>query len=315
MNEAKSARKKEKGESLEFTKEKISDEILEQIEEIFQKFFKKQEENSNKTMQEWLLELLEEEFPEKEGREVFEITKEIADSVKFYEKELEDFNQSIRTGITKESWFLEKLQDKAKGLSADYFGNLLFEMNDELVKANQKMGRILANSNEKKKNGLKLKKTIRKCKIRWNSYNTKEVALELGREAKSQLTFWQNGMTCLNCPKILEAIEKDKNYKLKVVAAGALKVAGEKKMLPYGFHQLTTECLTKIACMSVDNLKTVWRISKGEQTMREASDEIEKRILVLYSSFDMQNRGALYFYAPLLGEMTESMLYKIVNGK
>lgn len=62
------------------------------IEEIFQEFLEGRNENSKK----------------------------IADSVELYEKELEDFNRSMRAGITKESWFLEKLQDKAKGLSIDY---------------------------------------------------------------------------------------------------------------------------------------------------------------------------------------------------
>ena len=85
MNGTKSAKEYRKGEQLEITEEKMTEETLEKIEEIFQEFLEGRNENSKK----------------------------IADSVELYEKELEDFNRSMRAGITKESWFLEKLQDKA----------------------------------------------------------------------------------------------------------------------------------------------------------------------------------------------------------
>lgn len=47
--------------------------------------------------------------------------------------------------------------------------------------------------------------------------------------------------------------------------------------------------------------------------MREATEEIEKCILVLYSSFDLKNVDFLCFYAPLLGRVTEDVLNRTTD--
>ena len=86
MNGTKSAKEYRKGEQLEITEEKMTEETLEKIEEIFQEFLEGRNENSKK----------------------------IADSVELYEKELEDFNRSMRAGITKESLFWKSYRIKRK---------------------------------------------------------------------------------------------------------------------------------------------------------------------------------------------------------
>lgn len=294
MNGTKSAKEYRKGEQLEITEEKMTEETLEKIEEIFQEFLEGRNENSKK----------------------------IADSVELYEKELEDFNRSMRAGITKESWFLEKLQDKAKGFSIDYFGNILLEMNQKLVEANRIMRELLFELEEIDEIEIEEKKIINKRKPKWNSYNTKEVALELGREAKSQFLLWSQNDEWLKNSQFLENLAKswfeqeintNKNSELKNVIAEALKTAGKEQLLPYQFSQLSTEWLTRIACVSVEHLKIIWETAKGEMTMREATEEIEKCILVLYSSFDLKNVDFLCFYAPLLGRVTEDVLNRTTD--
>ena len=294
MNGTKSAKEYRKGERLEITEEKMTEETLEKIEEIFQEFLEGRNENSKK----------------------------IADSVELYEKELEDFNRSMRAGITKESWFLEKLQDKAKGFSIDYFGNILLEMNQKLVEANRIMRELLFEPEEIDEIEIEEKKIINKRKPKWNSYNTKEVALELGREAKSQFLLWSQNDEWLKNSQFLENLAKswfeqeintNKNSELKNVIAEALKTAGKEQLLPYQFSRLSTEWLTRIACVSVEHLKIIWETAKGEMAMREATEEIEKCILVLYSSFDLKNVDFFCFYAPLLGRVTEDVLNRTTD--
>lgn len=294
MNGTKSAKEYRKGERLEITEEKMTEKTLEKIEEIFQEFLEGRNENSKK----------------------------IADSVELYEKELEDFNRSMRAGITKESWFLEKLQDKAKGFSIDYFGNILLEMNQKLVEANRIMRELLFEPEEIDEIEIEEKKIINKRKPKWNSYNTKEVALELGREAKSQFLLWSQNDEWLKNSQFLENLAKswfeqeintNKNSELKNVIAEALKTAGKEQLLPYQFSRLSTEWLTRIACVSVEHLKIIWETAKGEMAMREATEEIEKCILVLYSSFDLKNVDFFCFYAPLLGRVTEDVLNRTTD--
>ena len=47
--------------------------------------------------------------------------------------------------------------------------------------------------------------------------------------------------------------------------------------------------------------------------MREATEEIEKCILVLYSSFDLKNVDFFCFYAPLLGRVIEDVLNRTAD--
>lgn len=68
----------------------------------------------------------------------------------------------MRAGITKESWFLEKLQDKAKGLSIDYFGNILLEMNQKLAESNRTMSKLLFETEEIDRTNIERKKNRKK---------------------------------------------------------------------------------------------------------------------------------------------------------
>lgn len=65
-----------------------------------------------------------------------------------------------------------------------------WEMNQKLAESNRTMSKLLFETEEIDRTNIERKKTVRKCKTKWNSYNTKEVALELAREAKCQLMFW-----------------------------------------------------------------------------------------------------------------------------
>lgn len=123
--------------------EGLTEEEIKNVQEIFQRFIKKYEEDTDRETGEWLYEQLKEELPEKEEEELQAIADEIIQAIEAYDKDLEDLNASCKKGITKESWFAEKLQDGAKGVAVDQFGEYLREVDKNFAMSNMQMARTV----------------------------------------------------------------------------------------------------------------------------------------------------------------------------
>ena len=118
-------------------------------------------------------------------------------------------------------------------------------MNQKLAESNRTMSKLLFETEEIDRTNIEQKKTVRKCKTKWNSYNTKEVALELAREAKCQLMFWNQKDEWLKNSQFLENLAKswfeqeintNKNSELKNVIAEALRPQGKNRFFHINFH-------------------------------------------------------------------------------
>ena len=91
--------------------EGLTEKEIREVQKIFHRFLKKYEENPEADTKEWLFEQLKEELPEKKEEELESIAEEIVTAIEEYQKDLDEFNQSCRKGITKESLLAEKKQD------------------------------------------------------------------------------------------------------------------------------------------------------------------------------------------------------------
>ena len=105
--------------------EGLAEQEVKEVQKIFQRFLKKYKENPDKETSKWLFEQLKEELPEKEEAELHKIADEIVEAINDYQNDLDDLNKSCRKGITKASWLAEKLQDGAKGVAVNEFGEYL----------------------------------------------------------------------------------------------------------------------------------------------------------------------------------------------
>ncbi len=128
---------------IELNVEDLTEKEVAEVNQIFRRFIKKYEENTNKDIQEWLVEQLQEELPDRSLEEISKIAEEIQESVEEYNKDLEELNNSCRQGMTKEQWFAERLQDSAKGMSVNQFGNYLSGIDSVLETANRQMERAV----------------------------------------------------------------------------------------------------------------------------------------------------------------------------
>ena len=128
---------------MEINIEGLTEKEVVEVREIFQRFINRYKENQDKETTEWLVEQLQEELPDKSREEICDIAEEIQEAVVSYDNDLKDLNQSCKYGMTKEQWFAEKVQDSAKGMAVNRFGNYLSQIDETLKMANSQMERAV----------------------------------------------------------------------------------------------------------------------------------------------------------------------------
>lgn len=122
----------------------LSEEEVKEVEKIFQRFLQAYKDNREKEPVDWLKEQLQKELPEEPVESIEKMAQEIVESITSYDENLEQLNESCKKGITKESWLAEKMQDGAKGMALNQFGEYLYEIDNNLEIANcQMLGTIL----------------------------------------------------------------------------------------------------------------------------------------------------------------------------
>ncbi|MBM6753046.1 hypothetical protein H6A65_16420 [Mediterraneibacter glycyrrhizinilyticus] len=123
--------------------EGLTEKEVGEVQKIFARFLKKYKENPERETVEWLSEQLKEELPEKNLEEIRSIAQEIKAAVEEYDRDLEDLNKSVKKGISKAAWLSEKIQDGAKGVAVNQYGDYLREIDHNFVNANAQMARTI----------------------------------------------------------------------------------------------------------------------------------------------------------------------------
>ena len=125
--------------------EGLTEEEVKEVKEIFQRFIDRYKENPDDTSYEWLKEQLQEELPDRGEEDIQDIADEIIEAIEEYDRDLEDLNKTCKSGITKESWLADKLQESAKGVAVNNMGEYLYQIDQALEEANEQMIDIMLN--------------------------------------------------------------------------------------------------------------------------------------------------------------------------
>lgn len=97
---------------------------------------------------EWLKELFREELPDLDEDELEEESSEIVMVINEFDLNLESINEAIASGISKEAWLANKLQETAVGMSINEYGMELQNIDDFLYKKNAEMHEALTRSSD-----------------------------------------------------------------------------------------------------------------------------------------------------------------------
>lgn len=186
-----------------------------------------------------------------------------------------------------------------------------------------------------KEDAVKLQKDVqekgRVPKHDWNVYNTKELALNLGRNAGLagiHAAVLTTGFDMVSKVVQGEKIEADEVVDLalksgsdagvKAAAAGALKVAAEKGMVTLIPPGTPAGMIANIACLGIENAKILAKVATGEISMSEALDKMGRTSTSMIYGLGWGGTGMLMgvwvlSLVPLVGPLVGGVVGGIVG--
>lgn len=124
--------------------EGLTVEEAEKVKEIWKRFIKAYQESGEEQEEFlWLEKQLQKELPEKSGEEIRRMKEEIMDSIREYDAGLQNLTASVEKGKTKERWFAERVEDAAKGVAVNAYGDYLNQIHTAMDEANTQMLRTV----------------------------------------------------------------------------------------------------------------------------------------------------------------------------
>ena len=142
-------------------------------------------------------------------------------------------------------------------------------------------------------------------KTDWNSYQTKELALNIGKQAGQagiHAAFLGTGINLAKNVMSSEPIGADEvvenalvtgaDASVKAAAGGALKVVSEKELISLLPPGTQAAVITKIACVGIENTKILLKVAKGDMTMSEAMEHMGRTSVSMYAGLSAGAIGA-----------------------
>lgn len=141
--------------------------------------------------------------------------------------------------------------------------------------------------------------------VDWNSYNTKSLALNLGKSAGMSGIYAAAMTTGLDMARKVmtgEKIEADESIELalrtgadtgiKTATAGALKVASEKGVLNIIPKGTPAGIIATTASVGIENIKILLKVAKGDLAMAEALEQMGRTSTSMIAGMAAVGKGA-----------------------
>jgi hypothetical protein len=139
----------------------------------------------------------------------------------------------------------------------------------------------------------------------WNSFNTKELALNIGKEAAaSGIEAMAIGTGLVMAQRAMqgEKIEAEETVEtalrigtdtwVKEATAGALKVGVERDIIRVIPKETPIGILTTIACVGIEDTKILVKVAQGDLTLSEGIDNIAKTTVAMTYGLSWSAKGA-----------------------
>lgn len=124
--------------------EYITEEEAKTVREMFKKYLRYyKEKNPEMTDKEWLEWLFKKELSDTTEEDTKADAKEIVESIKTFNKNLESVNDTAKRGVSKERWLADKIQEASVGMSVQEYGRRLQAFDDILHVKNAELANAL----------------------------------------------------------------------------------------------------------------------------------------------------------------------------
>lgn len=165
----------------------------------------------------------------------------------------------------------------------------------------------------------------------WNVYSTRELAINLGKQAGvagMQAALFTTGISLasqalsgeeIDGGEVVEAaLRTGADTGVKAAAGGALTVASEKGILSILPKSMAPGTIAKIACVAVENVKILWKVAKGDLTMSEGLEHMGRTSTAMISGLACAGAGAgigaaALGWIPVVGPIAGGLIGGIVG--
>jgi len=232
------------------------------------------------TVDEWLHSYLTEQLPDKSTQEITVITNNIINTVTVHNETVSSMRRALEAGKSVEAWFQEETAPSQQSVGqrayalTDAYSALATASNQYAEsEAQQEVIDVEAIPSEQWNDG------------NWNKYKMKELVTETVRQAGDtalrttasdlceKVTEYGFQTVLIDKELITESVLNGADAGLKVAVSGAMEVANTRGILPD--DDSDTESRSLIACMAIENVKTLGKIAKGEIGLAQGLKEIK----------------------------------------
>lgn len=117
------------------------------VKDMFKKYLKSyKEKDPDMSDKEWLERLFRAELPEMTEEEIKQDSEEIVESIKTFHENLTSCNEAAKSGISKESWLADKIQEASVGVAVNEYGRTLQQIDNVLYAKNTELADALSRS-------------------------------------------------------------------------------------------------------------------------------------------------------------------------
>jgi len=235
--------------------------------------------DKNVDFSDWLAGRLQEEMPDMPSETSERLSEDIINAVAEYDKTLDELNEAVEAGQSKEEWLTDRAIEACADMSYDDAGGRLQQVYSDLNAANAGLMRELEDVPGEEE-------IVHEAEIvEWNEYSLKDKAQNIGRQAvMSGLSAavsavrknMESGEITDTGDMIGQALQEGIETaagEVKAVVAGAIKTAAEKgltDMLPAG---TPVETVCDIAGVAVESAGALFDAARGKSTMVEALEK------------------------------------------
>ena len=276
---------------------------------------------------EWLTDKLSEHI----GAGAAEIAENLMGGINSFNENLRQIDEACKAGSTKEEWLQEKL-DAMPAESEQAKGEYLSAANTALAIGNTAAQKILQYPNEIIE--LKeIKENIVGEKTEWNKLSIKAMTGNLVQQAvlsgigggalsaNSERVESGNGESMAeNIDLAEEPIDSEVDVGLKAVAAGALKVASDKGIIPFLTKKTPLAVISTVACWGMESVRTVGQIFRGQISVAKAVERMGRVSSAAIgelctNGIAAKSIAAIPIIGPIVGVALGESITKAANNK
>lgn len=232
--------------------------------------------DQNVAFSSWLADRLRQEMPEMLPEASEKLAERIIVAVADYDATLDELNNAVQAGVSKEEWLADHLADAYTDVPLNAAGEKLQMVETGFAVANMQLFGEISEGDAKEAVSAKVEPA------EWNKYNVKDKAYEIGKQAalvgvaaaaQAIEDVRQAEETSEIVAAFGQAFQKNLKGEVKAVVAGAAKVAAEKgigKVLP----DTPIEIVCDMAGVAVEGAEALFDAANGDISMTAAVDKI-----------------------------------------